>query len=63
MSEEKEHANRQYMRVWPRCAGCGREIDPDLCGCGDPREGHSGINTGHEFVPIGCDCLREEDLT
>ena len=61
MSEEKEkeHDNRQYMRVWPRCAGCGCQIDPDLCGCGEPRTTHNDQNAGHSFVPIGCDCLRD----
>lgn len=43
------------------CQGCGKEIDPDTCGCGDSRKGHgSPINTGHSFVPAGCDCFRHK---
>lgn len=40
------------------CAGCGNEIDPDCCGCGEMREGHNPWNAGHAFVPMGCDCMR-----
>lgn len=39
------------------CPDCGNEIDPDCCGCGELREGHSNYS-GHPFVPMGCDCLR-----
>jgi len=42
------------------CLGCGQEIDPNCCGCGDTREAHgSAFNVGHSFVPMGCDCNRE----
>lgn len=41
------------------CPGCGNEIDPDCCGCGDPREGHS-LYAGHPFIPMGCDCYRAD---
>jgi len=48
----------------PVCEGCGREIDPDCCGCGDSKEHHaSAFSAGHPFVPMGCDCLREPELT
>lgn len=46
------------------CDGCGKEIDPDVCGCGDSIEHHS-IMAGHSPIPMGCDCGREpaiEDL-
>jgi len=43
-----------------RCPGCGNEIDPDVCGCGEFREGHNAWWAGHEFVPMGCDCLRDK---
>lgn len=42
----------------PRCAGCNQEIDPDCCGCGEPRQQH-GVCDGHPFIPMGCDCHRE----
>lgn len=41
------------------CDGCGAEIDPDCCGCGDSREGHDSMWSGHSFVPMGCNCMRE----
>ena len=40
------------------CDGCGQDIDPDCCGCGDSREGHNSMWSGHSFVPMGCDCMR-----
>jgi hypothetical protein len=41
------------------CDGCGNMIEPDLCGCGDSREGHGNpMNVGHSFIPMGCDCMR-----
>lgn len=39
------------------CSGCGREIDPETCGCGEGRHDYDS-NTGHPFVPMGCSCLR-----
>lgn len=42
----------------PRCEGCGNEIDPDVCHCGDPMEGHSTLS-GHSGIPMGCDCGRD----
>jgi hypothetical protein len=41
----------------PRCEGCGNEIDPETCHCGDPIKGHS-YSSGHGAVPMGCDCHR-----
>jgi hypothetical protein len=38
------------------CPGCGCEIDPDTCGCGDTQEGHPW-EAGHNFVPMGCTCF------
>lgn len=43
----------------PICEACGREIDPDCCGCGDPMEGHS-VYSGHPPIPMGCDCYRDK---
>jgi hypothetical protein len=41
----------------PICNGCGNEIDPNLCHCGDLITNHS-IHCGHNPVPLGCDCGR-----
>lgn len=47
----------------PICSGCKNEIDPDVCHCGSVREVHGyGRSEEHEFVPLGCDCLRERNL-
>lgn len=59
---DQEHIallERQLAEAKPkwRCSGCGNEIDPDCCGCGDSKESHSGWD-GHPFVPMGCDCMR-----
>ncbi len=40
---------------FPYCPGCGWEIDPDCCHCGEDRKYH-GYETGHSFVPQGCTC-------
>lgn len=40
------------------CEGCGYQIDPETCGCGDPIEGH-GYAPGHGPIPMGCDCYRD----
>jgi predicted amidophosphoribosyltransferase len=37
------------------CEGCGREIDPTVCWCGDLIEQHNGYE-GHPVVPMGCIC-------
>lgn len=41
----------------PTCSGCGQEIDPDTCWCGQPK-GEHGYYDNHTFVPMGCDCFR-----
>ena len=41
------------------CSGCDQEIDPDCCGCGDSKQGHSAWG-GHPFVPMGCHCYRDK---
>ena len=40
-----------------RCSGCGNEIDPEWCCCGNSKNSHLGWEE-HQFVPMGCDCLR-----
>lgn len=40
------------------CDGCGNEIDPECCGCGEERDCHDSMWSGHPFVPMGCDCMR-----
>lgn len=43
------------MSEWQTCRGCGREIDPDVCWCGDEIDRHTGYE-GHSPVPLGCEC-------
>ena len=43
-----------------RCEGCKKEIDPDVCGCGESEANH-GYHSGHSFIPMGCDCYRESE--
>lgn len=39
------------------CKGCGSEIDPTTCGCGDPIKAHeSGFAYNHPGIPMGCVC-------
>jgi hypothetical protein len=40
---------------WPICEGCGCDIDPEYCWCGDAIKGHSW-STGHGPIPMGCVC-------
>lgn len=49
---------RNKMVKHETCKGCGNEIDPDVCWCGDLINSHSGYE-GHLAIPIGCDCGRE----
>lgn len=40
------------------CKSCGEDVDLDTCYCG-MEEGDHKLET-HPFVPIGCNCLRDE---
>ena len=40
------------------CNGCKKEIDPDCCWCGDGPDTHNW-DSGHPFIPYGCDCHRD----
>ena len=43
------------------CPGCRHDIEPDICGCGEDRVGHSNpMDAGHTFVPLGCRCLAND---
>ena len=42
------------------CEGCGEFVDLETCGCGELKEHHYHGNTNHGFVPMGCNCLRNE---
>lgn len=42
----------------PHCSGCGKEIDPRVCQCGFAATDHEA---DHPFVPMGCDCLRDDE--
>lgn len=39
------------------CDGCGKEIDPETCGCGSP-VGDGSYHDNHSPIPMGCSCLR-----
>lgn len=40
-----------------RCDGCGREVTVHICHCGETRTMHP---PDHGFVPMGCDCHRDD---
>ena len=40
-----------------KCGGCGNEIDPTTCHCGDTAD-HDAYQAGHSPIPMGCDCGR-----
>ena len=40
-----------------RCTGCGNEIEPDVCHCGELVKSHDHYSN-HSPVPLGCDCGR-----
>lgn len=42
------------------CTGCGNEIDPTTCHCGSNEFWHRLAVAEHQFVPMGCDCLRDD---
>ena len=42
-----------------RCLGCGEEIDPSVCHCGDYMDQHT-YNHGHSPVPMGCMCWESD---
>lgn len=44
------------------CPGCKCEIDESTCYCGESWDCHPGAwMTGHEFVPMGCQCKYDDD--
>jgi hypothetical protein len=49
--------DQQLLEAVPSviCPGCGNEIDPEVCHCGEIRSMH-GPERGHSFVPAGCTC-------
>ena len=38
------------------CSGCEKEIDEEVCHCGNLIEFHNVFNDGHSGVPMGCVC-------
>lgn len=46
------------QRETTTCAGCGADIDPDVCHCGTDVKNHT-IDDGHFPVPMGCDFHRD----
>lgn len=53
MSENTDNSTATVHTI-RLCSGCGKEIDPDWCWCGD-KITHSPWS-GHEPVPMGCIC-------
>lgn len=46
------------------CMGCHREVDDAVCWCGDEIGGeYIGHSDDHQFVPVGCNCLRHNHIT
>lgn len=43
----------------PVCSGCGCEIDPEYCHCGDRMDNHDPMWSGHSPIPMGCQCGRD----
>lgn len=45
------------------CSGCNREIDIELCWCGQLNRTHPAY-CDHPITPMGCEChLQENDET
>lgn len=57
MQDETNTAPERPLERFVRCPGCGNEIDPEVCWCGDYIKEH-GCSSGHSAVPMGCDCHR-----
>jgi len=60
MEERAADVSISNLEVRQICPGCLQQIDPEICHCGDSREGHGGQfdGAGHGFVTMGCDCMR-----
>lgn len=42
-----------------KCSECAQQIDPDVCWCGETK---LGAHDNHTFIPMGCDCFRDEAI-
>lgn len=42
----------------PTCTGCGCEIDPTVCACGETIVANR-VHDNHSPIPMGCNCYRE----
>lgn len=40
------------------CKGCGSEVDPEVCYCGEPIVEDRTYCDNHHPVPMGCNCWR-----
>jgi len=56
MATEPTFGCSEWYPIPEKCSGCGNDIDPEVCWCGELLKGH-GFD-GHFFVPMGCDCYR-----
>ena len=44
------------------CLGCNKEIDEDVCWCGQSTDEHSAYDN-HGFIPMGCECYMEKNIS
>ena len=44
----------EHTESRPKCDGCGNEIDPDVCWCGETIDGR--LHDNHIAIPMGCKC-------
>jgi hypothetical protein len=58
-------SDMQFLKVFYHepnvCTGCGHEVDPELCWCGDEIKKHNPMWDGHNPVPLGCTCGYAKD--
>ena len=47
--------DENYRKVCEICEGCGCDIDPEICWCGENYESHRFM-CDHHFIPMGCTC-------
>lgn len=54
-------AKVQAKVLRPKCVGCGNDIDPLVCWCGDGIDEKESYHDNHHPIPMGCDCYRSKD--
>ena len=48
MNQQEEKMARE------KCPGCGHEVDPEVCCCGNPMT--DSYHDNHHPIPMGCTC-------